>query len=269
MKRIVHLTAVLIFIVSLGKIQATDGAYPMNVKAIIFDCDGTLVDSEYAHYLAWQHALQQEGGDLTLEEYYSYVGKSVETNAKLLAEKIGSTHADRIMENKRKFYYVLQNEGLPRIEHVVDFVNRLAKDKQKYGFKLGVASAAKKNEILINLRNLEIDKFFDIVISGYDDLSHYSDPEGVNKPKPYIYLHVAKELGFLPHECVVIEDSLSGVISGVTAGCITIAVPNDYTRHQDLSTANVKLDSFVKITSYEDFLLMLTNIPNSIENKNL
>jgi beta-phosphoglucomutase-like phosphatase (HAD superfamily) len=269
MKRIVHLTAILMFVVSLGKTQATDRTFPMNIKAIIFDCDGTLVDSEYAHYLAWQNALQQEDGDLTLEEYYSYVGKSVETNAKLLAEKIGSTHVDRIMENKKKFYHALQNEGLPPIEHVVDFVHRLAKDKQKYGFKLGVASAAQKNEILINLRNLEIDKFFDIVISGYDDLSHYSDPEGVNKPKPYIYLHVAKELGFLPYECVVIEDSLSGVTSGVNAGCITVAVPNDYTRHQDLSSAYVKLNSFAKINSYEDFLLMLTSKPDSIENKSL
>lgn len=269
MKLITYLASTLMLITSLGKVQATDGVYPVNIKAIIFDCDGTLVDSEYAHYLAWQHALQQEGGDLTLEEYYNYVGKSVETNAKLLAERIGSIHVERIMENKRKFYHALQNEGLPAIEHVVDFVHRLAKDKQKYGFKLGVASAAKKNEILINLRNLKIDKFFDIVISGYDDLSHYSDPEGVNKPKPYIYLHVAKELGFLPHECVVIEDSLSGVTSGVNAGCITIAVPNDYTRHQDLSTANVKLNSFVRIASYEDFLLMLISNPNTVENKSL
>ncbi|MCI5052756.1 MAG: HAD family phosphatase [Simkaniaceae bacterium] len=265
MKRIAHLTSAFMLMASLGKIQATDKVHSMNIKAIIFDCDGILVDSEYAHYLAWQHALQQEGGDLTIEEYYCYVGKSVETNAKLLAEKIGSSHADRIMKNKRKLFHALQNEGLPAIEHVVNFVHRLAKDKQKYGFKLGVASAAKKNEILINLKNLEIDKFFDIVISGYDDLSHYSDPEGVNKPKPYIYLHVAKELGLLPYECVVIEDSLSGVTSGVNAGCITIAVPNDYTRHQDLSTGNVKLDSFAKITSYEDFLFMLASPPTALE----
>jgi beta-phosphoglucomutase-like phosphatase (HAD superfamily) len=158
----------------------------MDIKALIFDCDGILVDSEHAHYQAWQYALQQEGGDLLLEEYYIYVGKSLETNAKLLAKKIDSAHVQRIIENKQKYYNELQHVGLPAIEHVVGFVRRLGKDKQKYGFKLGVASAARKNEILVNLKHLEIENLFDIVISGYEDLSSYYDPEGVNKPKPYI-----------------------------------------------------------------------------------
>lgn len=47
-----------------------------DVKAVLFDCDGTLVDSEYAHYLGWQHALVNLESDLTLEDYYQYVGSS-------------------------------------------------------------------------------------------------------------------------------------------------------------------------------------------------
>ncbi len=223
------------------------------IKAIIFDCDGTLVDSEYAHYLSWRHALQLQGGDLTLEEYAFYVGKTVQANARLLAEKIGSNAPHKIIEDKRAYYDVLQNAGLPAIQPTVDFVLALAKEKERYGIKLGCASAARKPGILTNLKHLKIDHLFDIVLSGQDDLSDYTDPEGVNKPKPYIYLQAAKLLRLKPEECLVIEDSQSGVTAGVQAGCLTIAIPNDFTRKQDLSHSHLQLDS-LDFLSLEEFL---------------
>ena len=89
----------------------------------------------------------------------------------------------------------------------------------------------------------------------------YSDPEGVNKPKPYIYLHAAKLLGVSPEGCVVIEDSPPGIAAGVSAGCFTIAVPNDCSRHQDLSEAHLCLESFSNM-NYADLLHLLTNCRN-------
>ena len=91
---------------------------------------------------------------------------------------------------------------------------------------MGLASASPKDEILLNLQQHQIEHLFDVIISGKDDLSEYNDPEGVNKPKPYIYLHAAKLLDISPQQCVVIEDSRSGVTAGVDAGCFVIAVPN-------------------------------------------
>ncbi|NNM44126.1 MAG: HAD family phosphatase [Chlamydiae bacterium] len=226
------------------------------IKAIIFDCDGTLVDSEYAHYQSWQYAVQNQGGDLSLEEYYFYVGNSAELNAKLLAEKIGSDRSDKIEKDKREHYRRLQNLGLPSIEPTIAFINRLAKEKEKLDFKLAVASALGKEEIVSSLKQLGIENLFDIVLSGSDDLSSYNDPEGVNKPKPYIYLHAAKELNTTTDQCVVIEDSSSGVTAGVAAGCFTIAVPNPYTFHQDLSHAHVRIPSFADM-SVETFLQMV------------
>src|SRR5262245_39877928 len=75
-----------------------------DIKAVLFDCDGTLVDSEYAHYLGWKHALVNLGNDLTLDEYYQYVGKSAETNARLLAEKTGNDCPELILKMKREYY---------------------------------------------------------------------------------------------------------------------------------------------------------------------
>ncbi len=212
------------------------------IKAVIFDCDGTLVDSEHAHYLGWQYALQQQGADLAVEDYYVYVGNSVENNAKLMAEKIGKPScAAKIVEDKRAYYRKLHKEGLPPFDTTVNLVHQFS---QEEGIKLAVASAAKKEEIIGNLHHLQIDHHFDIVLSGQSDLDEYHDPEGTNKPKPYIYLQAAKMLGVLPSECLVIEDSSAGVAAGCDAGCFVIAIPNAFTKQQDLSRAHMYLESF-------------------------
>ncbi|MBS0653230.1 MAG: HAD family phosphatase [Verrucomicrobia bacterium] len=217
------------------------------VKAVIFDCDGVLVDSEHSHYLSWVHALQQHGHGLSLEEYHHYVGNAGLDTAKLLAEKTGIDCAEELLKSKRAHYQELQAQGIPPIQSTIDFVRLLAKEKEQRGIRLGVASAAKKKEVLLNLRHQEIEKIFDVVLSGQDDLNEYLDPEGVNKPKPYIYLHAAKMLNVSPKECIVIEDSRPGVSAGVGAGCMTIAVPNRFTRKHDLSHAALLLDSFAGI----------------------
>lgn len=106
------------------------------------------------------------------------------------------------------------------------------------------------------MKHLGIEDLFDVILSGHDDLIDYSDPEGVNKPKPYIYLHAAKLLNVSPTECVVIEDSMTGIISSKTAGCITIAIPNRFTEMQDLSAATLRMESLSAI-SVEGFLQMV------------
>jgi beta-phosphoglucomutase-like phosphatase (HAD superfamily) len=97
---------------------------------------------------------------------------------------------------------------------------------------------------------------FDLILSGHDDLKDYFDSEGTNKPKPYIYLHTAKLLGIAPSQCVVIEDSSSGVSAAVDAGCFTIAIPNAFTKQQDLSRVHLRIQSLDKM-DIENFLQMV------------
>jgi len=229
------------------------------IKAIIFDCDGTLVDSEGSHFFAWRQAVQNWGGDLTPEEYLSYAGRPGATIARQLAEKIGKNSADELFAQKREYFLEYLHKGLPPIKDTVEFVHRLIKEKEKLDIKLAIASATVKPEIVKNLEYLGIKNAFDVVLSGHEDLNDYHDPEGVNKPKPYIYLHAAKLLGVSPAECIVIEDSMTGVVSGKTAGCITIAVPNVYTRNQDLSDAHLRIESFADI-SVDYFFQMIGKI---------
>jgi beta-phosphoglucomutase len=228
------------------------------IKAIIFDCDGTLVDSENAHYLAWKYALQKQGSDLTVEEYYSHVGYPSETNARLFAQKLGTNSANQIIRDKKSAYFKLLKKGLPPVSATIDFFHRLVKEKEKFSFKLGLASAAGKEEVQLHLKHLGITHLFDIILAGPDDLSEYRDPEGVNKPKPYIFLHAAKILNLHPSQCVVIEDSSLGIAAGSSAGCFTIAVPHRYSYKQDFSRADVIIRSFDGV-SVDGFFQMLNS----------
>ncbi len=131
---------------------------------------------------------------------------------------------------------------------MVKFVRLLFREKEKLKLRLGVASSARKEGILTNLRRLALEALFDLVVSGQDDLKAYTDPEGVNKPKPYIYLHAAATLGLSPSQCIAIEDSYAGVTAAKKAGYFTIAAPNHFTRTQDLSHADLIIHSFINLT---------------------
>jgi HAD superfamily hydrolase (TIGR01509 family) len=231
---------------------------------IIFDCDGTLIDSELAHFLSWQKALQKRGNVLTEEEYYLFPGNSGAYISQKLHERTLVDSPFAIRADKNETYLQLHREGIPPIERTVKFVRQLYEQKERLGIKLAVASAAHKAEILLNIEHLGLRDHFDAIVSGADDLSHYDDPEGVNKPKPYIYLHTAKLLGLEPSQCIAFEDSNSGVLAATRAGMITFAVPNAFTKRQDFSQANFVIDPSVDIDFDEFFQKISCMIMNRI-----
>lgn len=224
------------------------------IKAIVFDCDGTLLHSERAHYKAWEFALSQHGYELTKELYCSsFMGACDLAISKTMEDKIGLNCSEKLLQDMRKYFGACQKEGIMPISATLQFLTQLIQKRSSHQLKLALASGARKQEIVHNLTNLKVENSFDIVLSGVDDLAEYQDAEGTNKPKPYIYLKAAKMLGFEPHQCLAIEDSRPGVSAAVSAGCITIAVPNDFTKSQDLSHAHCKIDSFDAL-DFDEFI---------------
>jgi beta-phosphoglucomutase len=230
------------------------------VKAIIFDCDGTLVDSEHAYYLALKKALNKFGADVSPEEYSCFVGISTGLNEDFISEKTGSQHVQAVLDEALANYYQHQAEGLDTIKHTFDFLHALTEKKEALGLKVGLASAASRRDILVNLQGVGIESFFDVILSGKDDLhDHYFDPEGINKPKPYVYLHAAKVLGLEASDCIAIEDSYTGVVAGAEAGCFTVAIPNYFTLGHDLTRAHLTMESFKDMT-VEGFLKVVNDL---------
>ena len=207
-------------------------------KAIIFDCDGVLVDTEYLKFLAWQNALATQNIDFCIEEYMPLIGHSSKNILQMIEEKRGLKLPSEIIDLKNTEYKVLQKQGVLPIQPMLDFARSLSENKETLGIKLGLASSAPKEEILINLAQIKLENAFDVIVSGSDDLDSYVDAEGKNKPKPYIYIEASKRLNVAPELCLVFEDTAAGVEAAFDAQMVVIAVPNRFTLNQNFSKAS-------------------------------
>lgn len=252
---------------SFGQTDSLNAAYARDqIKAVIFDCDGTLIDNGIGYFLDWQYALRCQGHELNADSFWDFMNKNNLVGApgadelivKYCCELVGYDCTNEILSDKKTFSKTLHRTyDFPAIEPTVNFLHALGKAKEDLNLKIGLASANYKENILRVLKRLNVEQYFDVIVSG-DDLIEYNDPEGTNKPKPYVYLKAAKLLGLSPRECVAIEDSRAGISSAVNAGCITIAIPNIYTSHHDLSHAHFKIISFTDVTP-TDFLQMISD----------
>lgn len=212
---------------------------------LIFDCDGTLVDTEHLKYLCMHHALQKHGIEYDMQEYMMVVGKSYPVIKEIIETEKGISLPESILQEKEEIYQELRENGVQLIESTVAFARACIKNKKELGIKVALASSDNRKNVQANIALLKLD--FDAVVSA-DDLSSYKDPEGVLKPKPYTYLEAAKQLGIPPSSCISFEDSQAGVGAAVNAGCLSIAIPNDFTKYQDLSQADMVIESLEDMT---------------------
>lgn len=228
-------------------------SYQPDIRAILFDCDGVLVDTEYLKFLSWKHALESKNLHFTIEEYMPLVGHSSKNILYGLEKAKQIDIPEEVIALKNEQYRVLQAQGVKPIEAMVAFAKRLEHSKQQLGIKIGLASSAPRKEIIQNLEQIGLEKAFDLILSGSDDLHHYEDKEGKNKPKPYIYIEAAKRLGILPVHCLVFEDTAAGVEAAAGAGMTVIAVPNCFTIDQDFSKAKKVVYSHAELLMDEFF----------------
>ncbi|MDE3045489.1 MAG: HAD family phosphatase [Verrucomicrobiota bacterium] len=197
--------------------------------AVIFDCDGVLVDSGMLHYRAWKEVLKKRGIELSVGEYTPMFGKVSEEMISYLKELKGVELCPCVIEEKRKsFEFFFQEASELFIEEMCEWAKKI----KGQGYKTALASAGAHSQIQQYLQSAGLQGVFDVVLSGKDDLGEYKDPEGVNKPKPYIYLKAAKLLSVEPSDCLVFEDSWAGVLAGKEAGMYVVAVPYPFTSSQ-------------------------------------
>lgn len=219
------------------------------IEAIIFDCDGVLVDTEYLKFIAWKEALACQEIVLELEEYQKVAGHCSQNVLPMLTAMKGVPIHEEVIALKKERYTALQKQGVAPISEMVAFANYLVQEKERFGIKLGLASSACREEIFHNLEQIGLLEAFDLIISGKDDLKNYTDAEGTNKPKPYIYMEAAKRLGVTAENCLVFEDTQAGVEAASEAGMIVLAVPNRITCNQDFSRAQHIIESHNELST--------------------
>jgi HAD superfamily hydrolase (TIGR01509 family) len=202
------------------------------IRAIVFDFDGLILDTEEPVYRSWLEVYEAHGELLPFERWVQIVGSTTtEFHPQLhLEERLGKPLSQEVLEGRigRRTEMILAQELLPGILQSID-------DARGLGLKLGVASSSTRDWVSGHLERLGILSRFDCVRCR-DDVNHA-------KPAPDLYLAVLDCLGVSASEAVAIEDSPNGVMAAKQAGMRCVAIPNSITATLDLSQADVVLRS--------------------------
>ncbi len=206
-------------------------------KAIIFDMDGVLVDSEPHHVKIEKQLFAKLKLNISEEEHNTYMGKA--TNVmwdEIIHNKKLSYSSKELVEQTEKIskrYFAQQK--LPPIDGLVEQLEKLKKNKTP----MAVASSSGQEIIDVILKSNGLDKYFKYMVS--------SELVGESKPEPDIFLHTAKLLGVKPEECIVIEDSTNGIKAAKTANMFCIAYYGVVANTQDQSLADVQIANFSEL----------------------
>lgn len=186
----------------------------MNSRAVIFDMDGLLIDSERVILDCWRTVAAEQALPLDDGLWLSMVGMHDAACTELLIRLLGATKAERLSMECKNRYDLLVKQGLPLKEGAVE----LLRDLSRRGVPLAIATSTRRERALIKLARCGIDHHFDAVATS-SDVTH-------PKPAADIYLLAASRLGVPPENCMAIEDSEMGVRAAVAAGMAVIQVPD-------------------------------------------
>jgi HAD superfamily hydrolase (TIGR01509 family) len=207
------------------------------IRAIIFDFDGLILDTEEPIYRSWLEVYEAHGENLPFERWVQIIGSTTaEFNPQHhLEERLGRPLAQAVLERRigRRTELILAQQLLPGIVQHIDAAKSL-------GLLLGVASSSTRDWVSGHLDRLGILSKFDCVRCR-DDVTNA-------KPAPDLYLAVLDCLGVGASDALAIEDSPNGVIAAKRAGMRCVAIPNSITANLDLSPADLVLRSLSEVT---------------------
>jgi putative hydrolase of the HAD superfamily len=210
------------------------------IKALIFDFDGTLLDTETPEFHAWQQVYEELGTTLALADWLEGVGTWYAFDPyKDLEQKLGRpVDRDAIKAKMRALHYdvVVGMDLRAGVQHLLN-------DAKSRGLKVAVASSSSHAWVDDHLARYDLLTFFD-AIKCRDDV-----PAGRSKPYPDLYLAALDALGATADETIAFEDSLNGLRAAKAAGIFAVAVANDITRNMALAgEAALLVHSFEEIS---------------------
>ncbi len=197
-------------------------------RAVIFDMDGVVVDSEPRHERAFLEVVTELGyGDNHGVQFAKYIGR---TDREIWVDFVTRHHPAHSLEDllamKRARVLEILRRDQPLFEGLPELVEKLEKR-----YRLGLASGSKPLVVEEVLRFRGLRRFFSVVTTS-SEVKH-------GKPAPDIFLHAARLLGVEPRDCWVIEDSKPGVAAGIAAGMRVIAITNTHPASELTSATKV------------------------------
>lgn len=207
------------------------------IKALVFDMDGVIIDSEPLHAVISEGVLKELGGQPAERELYEFVGVRNEEMWAILKErhKLKESVEEILALHEKHKRRRFTEEPIEPVEGIPELI-REAKSKN---LKIALATSSPKFLAEIILERLNLYSFFDILIAA-SDISRA-------KPDPEIYLKAAEKLGVRPEECIAVEDSYYGMMAAINAGMKCIVYDNPNAGNMEKSKADYVVASITEI----------------------
>ena len=207
------------------------------MKAVIFDMDGVIIDSEPIHFEVDMQTMREFGVNISKDELNKYVGT---TNEYMLNDLINKYKMQKSIKEILEYKMELTIRRIKETKiNAISGIPELLISLKHNNIKTAIGSSSPKELIITVIEKFQLGKYFDCIVSG--------DEVKEGKPKPDIYLEVSKRIGVNPEECIVIEDSRNGVLAAKNAGMKCFGFRNVNSGNQDLSKADIIVDSIRNI----------------------
>jgi beta-phosphoglucomutase family hydrolase len=214
-------------------------------KGVIFDLDGVLIDSGWAHKQAWFDLAEKEGYEMSDDFFLATFGmQNAQILPMLAGRDLSVEKIDRLSEWKERRYRELISEKLVLSRGA----ERLLRELKDNGFLLAIGSSAPKDNLELIFQCLKLDTYIDAYVTK-EDVSK-------GKPAPDTFLKAAQKISLPPRNCVVVEDAIQGVEAGKSAGMPVIALTTTRDRAA-LTEADIIVDSLDELKAM-DFVGLLT-----------
>jgi HAD superfamily hydrolase (TIGR01509 family) len=202
------------------------GDRPTEIKAVVFDFDGLMFNTEEIFNRSGQELLRRRGLEMTPELLTLMMGRRADEAFPLMIAHLGLTESPKDLraEEREIFQSMLWTHVAPMpglLELLAHIENR--------ALPKGVATSSRRAYIESVLRKFELLERFDLLLTSEDVVQ--------GKPHPEIYLTAASRLGVQPGEMLVLEDSEMGTRSAAAAGAVAVSIPHEHSRHHDFSAA--------------------------------
>lgn len=196
----------------------------MGKKAVIFDMDGVIFDTERVYLEIWKSVFEKYGYKMTKELYITVMGTGRKNVIKTFLENFGDDlPIEKMYEEKdNQLFYIIENQGIPLKKGVKELFSML---KEK-NYKIALATSAKRDRVEKQIKDKWLKESFDAIVCG-DDVEK-------GKPSPDIFLKAAKEIDVEPENCFVVEDSPAGIRAAFSGGMKGIHVEDLKVADEDI-----------------------------------
>lgn len=205
------------------------------VKGVIFDMDGVVVDNHAYHFKAWMGFSKKYSFELNDKIYReNFNGKTNADLFKMIFGELTQERVNELIKEKEEAYQEIYREHMRAHTGLIDFLELLKKHK----IKIALGTSAPTSNVDFTLDTLNLRKYFEVIVDGLQVTN--------GKPDPEVYLLCVSKLGLQSKDCVVFEDSLAGLESGIRAGCQVVGVATSHQKWELENKTDVIIHDFTE-----------------------